>query len=89
MLFSVEKWPAGYVKKLDARLSTPPLLGELREVVLEQAGEDQTDRPRHALSDAVKALSMTRMKFALRATRLANGSNTKPGAWPGSLLRRV
>ena len=33
------------------------VLCELREAVLEQVGTDQTDRLRHALSDAVKALS--------------------------------
>ena len=33
------------------------VLCELREAVLEQVGEDQTDRLRQALSDAVKALS--------------------------------
>jgi hypothetical protein len=32
-------------------------LCELREAVLEQVGKDQTDRLRHALADAVKALS--------------------------------
>ena len=33
------------------------VLCELREAVQEQVGEDQTDRLRRALSDAVKALS--------------------------------
>jgi hypothetical protein len=33
------------------------VLCELREAVLEQVGKDQTDRLRHALADAVKALS--------------------------------
>jgi len=33
------------------------VLCELREAVLEQVGRDQTDRLRHALSYAVKALS--------------------------------
>ena len=33
------------------------VLCELREAVLEQVGQDQTDRLRHALSDAVKVLS--------------------------------
>ena len=33
------------------------VLCELREAVLEQDGKDQTDRLRHALADAVKALS--------------------------------
>jgi hypothetical protein len=32
------------------------VLCELREAVLEQVGTDQTDRLRHALSDATKAL---------------------------------
>lgn len=32
------------------------VLCELREAVLEQVVEDQTDRLRHALADAVKAL---------------------------------
>ena len=32
------------------------VLCELREAVLEQVGEDQTDRLRQALADAVKAL---------------------------------
>jgi len=29
------------------------------------------------------------VRAARTATRLANGSNKKLGAWPGSLLRRV
>ena len=33
------------------------VLWELRAAVLEQAGEDQTDRLRHALADAVSSLS--------------------------------
>ena len=33
------------------------VLCELREAVLEHVGKDQTDRLRHALADAVKALS--------------------------------
>ena len=33
------------------------VLCELRGAVLEQVGTDQTDRLRHALSDAVKALA--------------------------------
>ena len=33
------------------------VLSELREAVLEPVGTDQTDRQRHALSDAEKALS--------------------------------
>ena len=33
------------------------VLRELREAVLEQVGKDQTDRLRHALSEAVKAVS--------------------------------
>jgi hypothetical protein len=33
------------------------VLCELREAVLEQVGEDQTDRLRHALADAAKTLS--------------------------------
>ena len=33
------------------------VLSELREAVLEQVGKDRTDRLRHALADAVKALS--------------------------------
>ena len=33
------------------------VLCELREVVLEQVGKDQTDRLRHALSNALEALS--------------------------------
>jgi hypothetical protein len=35
----------------------PHVLCELREAVIEQVGKDQTDRLRHALADAVKALS--------------------------------
>jgi hypothetical protein len=34
------------------------VLCELREAVVEQVGEDQTDRLRHALAGAVKALSV-------------------------------
>ena len=33
------------------------VLCDLREAILEQVGTDQTDRLRHALADAVKALS--------------------------------
>jgi len=33
------------------------VLCELREAVLEQVGKDQTDRVRHALADALEALS--------------------------------
>ena len=33
------------------------VLSDLREAIMEQVGIDQTDRLRHALSDAVKALS--------------------------------
>jgi hypothetical protein len=33
------------------------VLCELREAVLEQVGQDQTDRLRHALADSVNALS--------------------------------
>jgi len=33
------------------------VLSELREAILEQVGTDQTDRLRHALADALNALS--------------------------------
>jgi hypothetical protein len=34
------------------------VLSELREAILEQVGTDQTDRLRHALADALNALSV-------------------------------
>jgi hypothetical protein len=33
------------------------VLSDLREAIMEQVGNDQTDRVRHALADAEKALS--------------------------------
>jgi hypothetical protein len=41
----------------DHDVHTRRVLCELREAALEQVGEDQTDRLRRALSDAVNALS--------------------------------
>jgi hypothetical protein len=43
--------------ELDDLSNVRRVLCELREAVLEQVGKDETDRLRHALSDAVKVLS--------------------------------
>ena len=41
----------------DAHVQMRRVLSELREAVLEQVGKDQTDRLRHALAEAVNAVS--------------------------------
>ena len=52
----VASFASGTLKNLH-RTRFRRVLCELREAVLEQVGKDQTDRLRHALSDALKVLS--------------------------------